>query len=91
MGSARGNDMLMPNVFPDNFAKFSVNDSIITFEYSMLFPGETRKPLTPCSIISFTPPALAATVTQLDKRLSRTTPGNGSGVCLLYTSPSPRD
>ena len=35
MGSARGNDMLMPNVFPDNFAKFFVNDSIITFEYSV--------------------------------------------------------
>ena len=35
MGSAKGNDMLMPNVFPDNFAKFTVKDSIIKFEYSV--------------------------------------------------------
>ena len=33
MGSAEGNDMLMPNGFPDNFAEFTVKDSIITFKY----------------------------------------------------------
>jgi uncharacterized protein (DUF1684 family) len=33
MGSAEGNDMLMPNGFPDNFAEFAVKDSIITFKY----------------------------------------------------------
>ena len=33
MGSAEGNDMLMPNGFPENFAEFTVKDSIITFKY----------------------------------------------------------
>ena len=33
MGSAEGNDMLMPNGFPGNFAEFTVKDSLITFKY----------------------------------------------------------
>ena len=33
MGSAEGNDMLMPNGFPDNFAEFTIKDSLITFKY----------------------------------------------------------
>ena len=54
-------------------------------EYLSESPGSIKNPLISLSIISFTPPALAATVTHSDNKLSSTTPGKGSGVVDVCT------